>query len=181
MSKADIRKELLQQRLNYSASVVDEQAVIKQLCQQVQLDNSDIIAGYWPVNGEVDIVPLLRELSSTHRTCLPKVHNPERMLRFHLFDEDRLAPGKCGILEPVDTPELTPNIILVPCVAVSQAGDRLGYGGGYYDYTIRQLRQASHKLTTVGVVYDFQVLPDLPTSVHDQRLDELLIINPDIT
>jgi 5-formyltetrahydrofolate cyclo-ligase len=87
-------------------------------------------------------------------------------------DTGRLAPGRFGLLEPVG-PRLGPtalraaDVVVVPAVAVARNGVRLGRGGGYYD---RALRHARPGAALVAVVYDDEVLDDLPAEPHDRRV-----------
>ncbi len=87
-------------------------------------------------------------------------------------DTGRLAPGRFGLLEPVG-PRLGPTaigtaeVIVVPAVAVARDGVRLGRGGGYYD---RALRHARPDAVLVAVVFDDELLDELPVEPHDRRV-----------
>ena len=59
------------------------------------------------------------------------------------------------------------DLVLVPGVAFTERGDRLGRGGGWYDRLIPRLRPGC---ATVGVAFDIQVLPELPVEPHDARV-----------
>jgi 5-formyltetrahydrofolate cyclo-ligase len=87
-------------------------------------------------------------------------------------DTGRLAPGRFGLQEPVgprlgSTAVGTADVVVVPALAVSTAGVRLGRGGGYYD---RALRHARPGAELVAVVFDDELLDDLPAEPHDQRV-----------
>jgi 5-formyltetrahydrofolate cyclo-ligase len=87
-------------------------------------------------------------------------------------DTGRLAPGRFGLLEPVG-PRLGPtavgtaDVVVVPALAVSRDGVRLGRGGGFYD---RALRHARPDAELVAVVFDDELLDELPVEPHDQRV-----------
>jgi 5-formyltetrahydrofolate cyclo-ligase len=87
-------------------------------------------------------------------------------------DTGRLAPGRFGLLEPVG-PRLGPaaigtaEAVVVPALAVSRDGVRLGRGGGYYD---RALRHARPDAAVVAVVFDDELLDTLPVEPHDHRI-----------
>jgi 5-formyltetrahydrofolate cyclo-ligase len=87
-------------------------------------------------------------------------------------DTGRLAPGRFGLLEPVG-PRLgataigTADVVVVPALAVSKDGVRLGRGGGYYD---RALRHARADAVVVALVFDDEFVEDLPTEPHDRRV-----------
>jgi 5-formyltetrahydrofolate cyclo-ligase len=105
------------------------------------------------------------------RVLLPVVVAGEPELRWAV-DTGRLAPGRFGLLEPVG-PRLgatavgTADVVVVPAVAVARDGIRLGRGGGYYD---RALRHARPGAVLVGVVFDDELLDELPSEPHDQRV-----------
>ncbi|MCV2489589.1 5-formyltetrahydrofolate cyclo-ligase [Geodermatophilus sp. YIM 151500] len=105
------------------------------------------------------------------RVLLPVVPPTGRELGWAV-DTGRLAPGRFGLLEPVG-PRLGPTAIgtadtvVVPALAVARDGIRLGRGGGYYD---RALRHARPGATLVAVVFDDELLDELPAEEHDHRV-----------
>ena len=84
--------------------------------------------------------------------------------------------GAYGIQEP-DGPVISaPDIVLVPTLGYTRQGDRLGYGGGYYDRTLAALKSAGHTVTTIGIAWasgDLSGQPYTPAA-HDVRLDAVL-------
>ncbi|MFK8184104.1 MAG: 5-formyltetrahydrofolate cyclo-ligase [Phormidesmis sp.] len=84
-----------------------------------------------------------------------------------------LRPGTYGISEPdATTPLIEPyqvDLILVPCVACDINGYRLGYGGGFYDRMLTRPEWAN-KLT-IGIVFEYARLPQVPREAWDVRLD----------
>jgi 5-formyltetrahydrofolate cyclo-ligase len=85
-----------------------------------------------------------------------------------------LDRGQWGIREPKpDAPEVEPDILLVPLLACDRVGFRLGYGAGYYDMTIHQLR-ALKPVIAVGIAFAAQEVPKIPTTPRDERLDLVL-------
>jgi len=66
---------------------------------------------------------------------------------------------------------ITPEILIVPLLAFDRKGNRLGYGGGYYDATLEHLRKDGNVIAA-GFAYSQQaVLFNLPSEAHDQKLD----------
>ena len=87
---------------------------------------------------------------------------------------DELLPGAFGVREPADDARvLTPDIVVAPLLAFDVAGNRLGYGGGYYDRTLRDLR-AGGAIIAVGVGYDEQEISSVPGHTGDEILDMII-------
>ncbi len=134
------------------------------------------IALYAPLPHEVNLLPLLRE-HPQHRYAFPRCL-PGRELAFHEVSSPsrELEAGAHGILAPRATlPRVAPDeldILLVPGVAFTPEGDRLGYGGGYYDRLIPRCPQAH----VLSLAFSEQMVESLPTEAHDKRIP--LIIQP---
>ena len=69
--------------------------------------------------------------------------------------------------------QLYPDILLVPLLAFNRSGHRIGYGAGYYDLTIAQLR-AKKPIAAVGLAFAVQELSRVPTTTFDAPLDLVL-------
>ena len=131
------------------------------------------ISGYWPMGDELDVRPLLIRLSERGHVCaLPVVVGRGRALVFRRWRPgDRLVEGGFGTREPEGgAAETVPDIVLAPLLAFDDAGRRLGYGGGYYDRTLRALRAAGRVLA-VGVGYQAQRVDEVPSGDGDETLD----------
>jgi len=126
--------------------------------------------------GEIDTRDLQYALASMGETlslpCTPRKGHP---LIFRAWSpSDPLKSGPYQTYEPYpDKPEVLPEIIFVPLLAFTARGDRLGYGGGFYDRTLAKLSQ-NHKIFTCGIAYNAQEASALPTDAHDVRLDAIL-------
>ncbi len=82
--------------------------------------------------------------------------------------------GRFGIHEPADSEaELVPTALLVPLLAFDRRGNRLGYGAGYYDAALRNLRSAG-RVVAIGIGFDEQEFPGIPREAHDEPLDMIL-------
>ena len=93
---------------------------------------------------------------------------------FRIRNLEELSPGAYGILEPPETELIAPDaaeLILVPGAAFDKAGYRLGYGGGYYDRFLADLRAASVSVTTVGLAFSRCRTPILPHEAFDLPVD----------
>jgi len=131
---------------------------------------------YFPLPNEPSTLPLLARLAEAgYQTALPVTGKPGTPLVFRLWRPgEPTATGKMKIEEPLaQAPEVSPDLLFVPLAAFDRAGNRIGYGAGYYDRTLRQLR-AMKPICAVGVAYAAQEFPGLPTESHDESLDYVL-------
>jgi 5-formyltetrahydrofolate cyclo-ligase len=135
-----------------------------------------IVAGFSPLKGEIDPIPLMRSLAENGaRLALPVVAGRGRplVMRAWSFGEP-LAAGVWGIREPLPkAPAVEPDILIVPLLAFDRRGHRLGYGAGYYDMTINALR-AAKAVAAVGIAFAMQEIDAVPTTPRDARLDLVL-------
>lgn len=134
-----------------------------------------ILAGYWPMRGEAD--PRRAMAAHDGPTALPVVSGPARPLIFRQWRGGALEAGPFGTSHPPDSAAvLTPRVLIVPLAGFDARGNRLGYGGGFYDRTLELLRE-SGPVTAIGLAFSCQRLPDIPAEVTDQPLD--LIVTED--
>ncbi len=78
-----------------------------------------------------------------------------------------LQPGAWNLHEPIGNEPRVPDLVLVPGLAFDANGSRLGRGRGFYDRWL-----AAHPtVVTVGVCFDFQIVPQIPMELHDRRMD----------
>ena len=134
-----------------------------------------VVAVYVSARGEVATHELIRtELDrGKRRLCAPKVRGQALELR-EIRAWGDLSPGAFGLLEPgthcAVVPPDTVELVLVPGLAFTPTGTRLGYGGGYYDRLLATTTDA----TSIGLAYGFQIIPELPTEPHDITLNHVI-------
>lgn len=132
------------------------------------------ISAYVPVGSEFDVLPLARAAhAGGHEVGMPVVVARDRPLVFRAWiPGDRLEPGAWNIpVPPADAASVVPRLLLVPMLAFDSKGYRLGYGGGFYDRTLRELRSSGRPVTAVGVCYAGLEVDAMPRQAHDARLD----------
>lgn len=134
-----------------------------------------VIAAFWPYRDEPDIRPLLEELHAMgHEIVLPKVMQKNAPLQFFYWDPGAaMIEGHYGILEP-EAKEIAelPDIVLLPMLGYGENGERLGYGGGYYDRTIAQWEEQGHEPLLIGAVWsEARLGDDYECLTHDKPLD----------
>jgi 5-formyltetrahydrofolate cyclo-ligase len=142
----------------------------------VELPRGVIVAGYSPINSELDPFPLMRALAGKGAAlALPVIVARDHALIFRAWHPDEgLVRGQYGIFQPSsDARDVDPDIVLVPLAAFDRAGHRIGYGRGYYDRTLQNLR-AIKKITVIGVAFAVQEIETVPRLPHDEQLDCVL-------
>ena len=134
--------------------------------------NAKTIYGYLPYNQEVRTVPILqRALDDGKQVAVPKIYG-DTMRFLYLSDLSKVAENDMGIPEPIaDGPvaEDETALVLMPGVAFTKTGDRMGYGGGFYD----RFLSAEPNHPTIALCYDFQIVEHLPTEEFDIPVDQV--------
>lgn len=134
---------------------------------------SGVVAGYWPMKGELDPLPLMKALGARgFRLALPRM-TPQG-LDFHLWrPSDLMEAGAFGTREPrAASPRATPDLVLTPLLAYDAAGGRLGFGKGFYDRAFAALPGAKR----LGLAYAFQRVEAVPGEAHDVPLDGVIAV-----
>ncbi len=175
--KNDLRRKVLARRDALSAEQRSDAAkTIAAAPLPVELPHGAIVAGYSPISSEFDPFPLMDVLAAKGAVlALPVVIARDHALIFRAWEpNERLVRGQYGIFQPSsDAPEVDPDIVLVPLAAFDRAGHRIGYGRGYYDRTLQNLR-ALKKITVIGVAFAVREIDTVPAFSHDEQLDCVL-------
>ncbi len=146
------------------------------LSAYLQTDTPLNIALYAPLPHEVNLLPLLQQYP-WHHYAFPRCL-PQRQLVFHHVKnaENELHPEAMEILTPAaELPIIEPqhlDIIIVPGVAFTRHGLRIGYGGGYYDRYLPHCAQAK----LISLAFPQQMVEHIPTEAHDLRIPLVLNI-----
>lgn len=132
---------------------------------------------YRAFRGEVDVLPLAEELRRMGWvTAFPKTDVETKSVYFYEVDESsEWVEGAYGIWEPAPTLRTVSadqlSVLIVPGVAFTNSGIRLGYGGGYYD---RLLARPDVRALRIGVSFACQLAEELPYEAHDKVMDYIL-------
>jgi 5-formyltetrahydrofolate cyclo-ligase len=174
--KAELRALLLTRRRAAAGSDAAV-AVADRLLDEIGVPQAAVVSGYWPLAGELDPRPCLRRLAARgQRLALPRMQGQDRPLAFHAWRwDDPLALGRFGVMEPDPAqPLVTPDVLLVPLLGFDRRGHRLGYGKGYYDRTLRALREGGAAPLAIGLAFALQEVGDVPVGPADQPLDAVV-------
>lgn len=124
----------------------------------------------WPYQGEADVTPFVRQwIESGGQAALPVVLRPRAPMVFRHWEPATLmTKGVYEIPIPADTPEVQPQVLLVPLTGFDQAGYRLGYGGGFFDRTVAEMQP---RPLMVGVGFELSRLASIHPQPHDVPMD----------
>lgn len=174
--KQNLREHARRTRSLLSLGPDDLQRFSNLFFQHIDVHNGTVISSYWPIGREFDTHSLMDDCIARGATvALPVIVKNTKILKFVSWTPKAdVEMGAYGICQPVineHTEYFDPDIVVVPFLAFDRKGYRLGYGGGYYDATIEDLRKRKNILT-VGVGFSKQAcLFNLPVEKHDVQLD----------
>lgn len=132
------------------------------------------MAGYMPIRTEIDPLPVMAEAAAYGPVGVPLIMGEGQPLRFSRWEPDApMRDGPFGARIPESDDFFDPEIVVVPLVAWTRSGGRLGYGGGFYDRTLEGLR-ARGPVLAIGFAYGAQEADTLPLEPTDQPLDMIV-------
>lgn len=178
--KAALRKATLARRdaLDAAIRTRDSEAITQRLLARPAYAEAKIVAAYASFGSEYDTSKFLaRVLADGKQLLLPRMDRASHTLEMrHVTDlENDLVAGVWGIREPAPSRPVrslaTIDLLLVPGVAFTAAGARLGYGGGYYD---RLMGSLEARVPRIAAAFDLQMVNALPESPHDQRVHAVI-------
>ena len=170
VEKARLRKQLLDARDSLSLDFIN--ITSKQIQDNIRkidfFRNAKSIGAYYSIGSEVRTHDILQEiLKSGRELSLPKVVKKDLVFK-KIKSLSDLEQGNFSVMEPKDYCEDVKKIevIIVPAIALTREGHRLGYGFGYYDRYL-----SGKKSMTIGLGYSKQIIKSFPRSDNDVRID----------
>ena len=134
-----------------------------------------VLAGYMAMRTEIDP----RNVMAAHSgpVCVPVIPGRDMALEFHRWTPTTaMVEGNFKALIPQQRDPLVPTVLIVPLLAFDRRGYRLGYGGGFYDRTLADLR-AKDEIFAVGFAFAAQEMGEVPINDTDEALD--YVVTPD--
>ncbi len=153
--------------------------VADRLLQQVRAQEpaawapGGVVSSYHQRGSEMDMDALNEALVvAGYDLALPVVLGRGHPLAFRRYRPgDALIKGVLDVMEPLPSaPIVVPRVLLLPLLAFDRQGNRLGYGGGYYDRTVALLRREA-AIQAIGIAFAGQECDDIPVGGTDARLD----------
>lgn len=175
MDKKQLRKQIREKKKALTPTYIEETSrrLAELFFETSYYQNAATIYGYLSYNQEVRTMPILEQaLRDGKKVAVPKVYG-DTMRFIYLEDLSAVAPGCMSIPEPIaDEPvaEDPEALVLMPGVAFDEKGNRMGYGGGFYDKFLAQ--EPDHP--TVALCYAFQMVDSIPTDDYDIPVDLVL-------
>jgi 5-formyltetrahydrofolate cyclo-ligase len=173
--KAALRRRLLADRARLSPDqrAAAARALRDAILELPQVQMAGTIAAYYSLSSEPDTHGLVYALWKRGGYVLLPLLRPDADLDWASYEgPDSLRPGPRGLAEPGEPPRgmdavARADLVLVPALAVDRGGVRLGRGGGSYD---RALARVAPGIPTIALLYDGELLDEVPADDHDQRV-----------
>ena len=171
MDKAQIRKRM--KSLNVAVAPEERIRISERIFREVEnlpaFKAPQIVAFFSSLRDEPSTSEALERWSREKQVVVPRVEGD--IMQFYTYNPATMSDGSFGILEPNPTDLCTPgkiDLIVVPGVAFSPAGMRLGRGKGFYD---KYMSQPGFHAFKAGVCYPHQVTDEIPVDPHDIPVD----------
>ncbi len=182
LEKLKLRKAFIEQRSRLSKEEVEIKSqkinfnFIKNLLPKIPDYQNKIFSLYFSCNNEVDVKAITKHFQQHNiKFSYPKITAKNQPLEFILAEKNQKIVynnSYKSVLEVASGQVILPNILILPLVAFDSNMTRLGMGGGFFDRTISHLKSQNHKITIIGLAYDFQGSKGpIPAEITDQRLD----------
>jgi 5-formyltetrahydrofolate cyclo-ligase len=178
LTKGQIRSKIL---LALKTQKEEDRSLKSRIIQKKLLRNkvfkkAKIVMFYVAFGGEVKTEEMIKEAKKMGKLiCVPVCRRDRAIMQpAVLEDRSRLKEGPYGVLEPASTTLVDPDeldLIIVPGLAFDRKGNRLGRGKGCYD---RFLGALSNNTPSIGLAFDFQILPLVPTANHDVTIKQVI-------
>lgn len=185
-AKAALRREIIARRdaLDAATRTSASHRITAHVLTLECFQRARCVLAYASIGSEFDTSALLSQVMVKKKLVLPRVDRMDkatRTLQLYFVQNLKtdLQPGVWGIREPrPDRCALAPldviDVVLAPGVAFTQRGERLGYGGGYYD---QLLARFSPRPTIVAAAFDIQIVSDVPLGTTDLPVDSVVTEN----
>ncbi len=176
-----LRQKFLTERTKQPSAHANSEAAQQKLLTEIVWQHACSVALYMAVRGEMSTNLLLEHAWRTGKCVLLPRCRPEqgKMDFVPCTSMDDLAPGNFGIMEPhahlpaIHLDSDAPHIMVIPGTAFDKRGNRLGFGGGYYDRLFAEPWCCPHTIR-MGLCYSWQIVEALPIEAWDMPMNALI-------
>ncbi len=182
--KEEIRNEIIRKRNELSKGEIAKKSQIigEKLFSLSAFVKARTILFYVSFRNEVETHLLIeRSLSLGKKVIVPRVNQEKKELElYEISSLEELTSGSWNIPEPDPKKAKMANLeeidtVIVPGVVFDENGNRIGYGGGYYDRRLAVIRKIKkEKVRFIGLGFDFQVKKEIPQGMSDVKVDSLV-------
>ncbi len=182
MKKSHIRNEILARRNAMNNETVEMNSIIiaEKLYKIIMENHLKNIMIFMDMKNEIRITKIL-DMFSDRKFFIPKTF-PDGVMKVTEYDREKLILHRFGYYESSSedyADETLIELVVIPGVAFDRNRNRIGFGGGYYDRFLQNLKKKHDILNsrfplTVAVCHDFQLLDSIPSEPHDEKPDIIL-------
>ncbi len=181
-TKKELRQIVRRRKSLYSESELKtwSRQIADKILRLPQVQKARTIMIYCSLPDEVDTHEMIKDLKEMGKKILlpAVVSDTEMELRLYENDKD-LQIGKFNIMEPVgkafnNVEEI--DVMIIPGMGFDRQGNRLGRGKGYYD----RFLSLAPRIFKAGICFHFQLFEQVPTDIHDIRMDTVVSIEPNV-
>jgi 5-formyltetrahydrofolate cyclo-ligase len=170
-TKAELRAQALARRA--ALSEAEREAAAARAVERLKplIRARETVSLFWPMRGEIDPRGLVAPIEAAGgRAALPVIEKGGMFFRAYHGPES-LEPGAFGTSHPhAGQPVLDPDLIIAPLAAFDRRGGRIGYGAGYYDRAIADLKARGRPYRLAGIAFACQEVDRVPVEAHDEAL-----------
>ncbi|XP_057336790.1 5-formyltetrahydrofolate cyclo-ligase [Microplitis mediator] len=188
LAKRTLRNELqeLINKISNEEKIRQSNAVYKKLINTPEFKVSEKISVYLSTENEINTVPILEYLFKNNKQVFVPKYQGKNMMMVKLYSMDdyhKLPLTKWNIKQPANDDNTREDcfetggldLIILPGVAFTNTGKRLGHGMGYYDKFIEScIKSQQKKPFLVAVAFNEQIKTDIPTTDKDMNLDMVI-------
>ncbi|MDD5731100.1 MAG: 5-formyltetrahydrofolate cyclo-ligase [Candidatus Omnitrophica bacterium] len=178
---AQLTKQLIRNKILFKLKIQKEEdrnrksRIIKEKLFRIRVfQKAKTVMFYIPLNDEVDTREMIKEAQNLGKNILVPVCWNRTIIACMLDNHAKLQKGPYGVWEPVIKKHVGLDdlgAVIVPGLAFDKKGNRLGRGKGYYD---RFLTTVPKTTASIGMAFDFQILPEVPVTATDINVDQII-------
>lgn len=178
-NKKEIREKIIHLRnIQPTEKIIKKSSIIKdKLFSFEHFQKAKTVMFYASFRNEVETHFMIKDtLRQGKVVALPKTDSKNKKLdvfQINNFEED-IEKGYCEILEPKNTCKKINikdiDLVIVPAVAYTQDGYRIGYGGGYYDRFLDKFYTLNKNGISIGLAFEFQIIEEMPKDKFDRKV-----------